>query len=96
MPGRAAPGRTGKKHEQGEEMENLKNEIIDAATAGLIFIDGVQSVDTKTLQGRPDEGRMFTITRKDGRKFHFALRWAQEEEVEALDRLFEEQKRNGR
>ena len=78
-------------------MDNLQNEIIDAATAGLAFMDGVQSVDTASLHGRPEEGHMFTITHTDGRKSHFALRWAHGEEAEAMDRLFDEQKkRNGR
>ena len=66
-------------------MEDMQSEIIDAATAALAFMDGVESVDTKTLPGGPEEGRMFTITNTDGRKSHFELRWIHGEKKETLD-----------
>ena len=62
-----------------KDMEDMQSEIIDATSAALVFIDGVESVDTKTLPGGPEEGRMFTVTNTDGRKSHFELRWVHRE-----------------
>jgi hypothetical protein len=72
-------------------MNSTQAEIIDAAAAGIIFMDGVKSIDTKTQPEGAGTDLRVRIAFKDGRKVRLGVRWVEEEEeAEQFDRDFPE------
>ena len=70
-------------------MNSTQSEIIDAATAGIIFMGGVTSIDTRTQPEGAGTDLRVRIAFLDGRKVRLGIQWVEdEEEAGEFDRDF--------